>query len=208
MNSFYDRKVYLESKDGQLIKMELQEILVGQLQLTQAVFKPSQCLLPNTTYSIKYENQTEMETREMYGWDSDTESREKIQWTTQPTINSDYMTRPLKINYITSEVNYYGCGPEAYAIFEIENPHTIEKWYKVTLVDLSTHEESIYIITAYEGKLYIGHGMCAGPFVFNSNGKYKLKVSQMDLNGKYHPPTPWITFQNPYEDHPSPWSPF
>tara|TARA_B110000285_G_scaffold65063_1_gene74803 strand:- start:113 stop:529 length:417 start_codon:yes stop_codon:yes gene_type:complete len=65
INSFKERAIYLESENGELIKLNLQEILKGQMSLTQAIFKPSKELKPNTTYFLKYSDQTENEGREM-----------------------------------------------------------------------------------------------------------------------------------------------
>ena len=54
INSFNERKIYLESKSGELIELNLQEILKGQMQLTQAIFCPSSELKPDTQYFLKY----------------------------------------------------------------------------------------------------------------------------------------------------------
>ena len=40
VESFREREVYLVSESGELVLLTLQEILKGQMSLTQAIFKP------------------------------------------------------------------------------------------------------------------------------------------------------------------------
>ena len=65
INSFKNRKIFLESENGDLIQLHLQKILKGQMRLTQAILKPTIPLKPYTTYSLKYANQTKEESKEM-----------------------------------------------------------------------------------------------------------------------------------------------
>jgi hypothetical protein len=65
INSFKNRTIYLESKNGEIFELHLEKILKGQMRLTQAIFRPVSELKPNTTYFLKYSEQTENEEREM-----------------------------------------------------------------------------------------------------------------------------------------------
>ena len=77
INSFKGRSIYLESESGELIELNLQEILTGKMNLTQAIFCPASELKPNTTYFLKYADQTENEGREMMKYDRDKKRERK-----------------------------------------------------------------------------------------------------------------------------------
>lgn len=93
INSFKERKVYLESENSQLIELILQEILKGEKDLTQAIFKPSEELKPNTTYFITYENQTDIEESQMTRYNKNIEKREKVYWITSD-LKKDASPKP------------------------------------------------------------------------------------------------------------------
>ena len=40
--------------------------------------------------------------------------------------------------------------------------------------------------------------MCAGAFTFSEKGKYKVRFTPMNTNGKSLETTDWITFESPY----------
>jgi hypothetical protein len=82
IKSFKERIIYLESENGELIELNLQEILTGQMQLTQAIFCPTSELKSNTKYFLKYSDQTENEGREMMQYNREKKEREKVYWKT------------------------------------------------------------------------------------------------------------------------------
>jgi hypothetical protein len=205
INSFKERTIYLESENGELIKLNLQEILKGQMSLTQAIFKPSKELEPNTTYFLKYSDQTENEGREMMQYNREKKEREKVYWKTTDKKLIENLNSNLTLEFEKTDVIHYGCGPEANAIFNVKNKSESEIWYKTEVVDLSTNKTNVFYIKEWNGKLNVGHGMCAGAFTYNNKGKYKVRFTPMNTDGKSIKTTDWTTFESPFMNDKSPF---
>lgn len=205
INSFKERKIYLESENGDLIELNLQEILTGQMQLTQAVFCPTSELKSNTTYFLKYSDQTENEGREMEQYNRDKKEREKVYWKTTNKRVLETLNANLDVEYEKTEVIHYGCGPSANAIFNVKNKSESEIWYKTEVVDLSTNKTNIFYIKEWNGKLNVGHGMCSGAFTYKNKGKYKVRFTPMNTDGKSLKTTDWTIFESPFMNDKSPF---
>ncbi|WP_162880207.1 hypothetical protein [Mariniflexile rhizosphaerae] len=198
IKSFENRTIYLESEDGELIELNVQEILIGQMELTQAILCPISDLKPNITYFLKYSDQTERETKEMKQWNSDKKEYEKVYWKTTDKKSAVSLNSNLTLEFEKTEVIHYGCGPDANAIFNIKNKSNSEIWYKTEVVDLKTENKTTFYIKEWDGQLHVGHGMCAGAFTFNAKGKYKVRFTPMSTDGKSVKTTKWITFDSPF----------
>ncbi len=197
INSFKNRAVYLQSKNGQLIELKLQDILTGQMGLTQALFKPSIELESNTTYYLKYSDQTESETKEMVIWNSEKKEKEKVYWKTTDKKFATILNSNLKIEFEKTEVEFYGCGPSVNAIFNVKNKSVTKVWYKTEVINITTNKKTIYYIKEWDKKLAVGHGMCAGAFTFYEKGKYKVRFTPMNTDGQTLKTTEWTTFNSP-----------
>jgi hypothetical protein len=205
INSFKNRKVYLESESGELIELNLKEFYTGQMQLTQAIFYPTSELKPNTKYFLKYSDQTENEGREMKQYNREKKVREKVYWKTTDKKELETLNSNLNIEFEKTEVIHYGCGPSANAIFNVKNKSESEIWYKTEVVDLSTDNKNVFYIKEWNGKLNVGHGMCAGGFTFKDKGKYKVRFTPMNTDGKSLKTTDWTTFESPFMNDKSPF---
>jgi hypothetical protein len=203
INSFKNRNIYLESENGELIKLNLQEILKGQMQLTQAIFLPVSKLKSNTTYFLKYSKQTENEEREMMQYSREKKKREKIYWKTTNKKSIVAMNSNLIVEFEKTEVIHYGCGPSVNAIFKVKNKSKSEIWYKTEVVNLNTNNKKVFYIKEWNGKLNVGHGMCSGAFTYNDKGKYKVRFTPMNTDGKSLKPTNWKTFESPFMNNKS-----
>lgn len=197
INSFKNRKVYLESKSGEIIELKLQEIFNGEMNyLIQAIFKPTKELRANTTYFLKYNNQTENETNEMERLING--KNEKVYWKTTDTKNIEILNPNLHIEFEKTEVIPYGCGPSVNAIFNVKNKSKSEIWYKTEVVETATNKKNVYYIKEWNGKLNVGHGMCSGAFTYNKTGKYKVRFTPMNIDGNSLKTTDWKTFESPF----------
>ncbi|MCD2259771.1 hypothetical protein [Psychroserpens luteolus] len=205
INGFKERTIYLESEHGELIELHLQDILKGQMQLTQAIFCPVSELKPNTTYVLKYTDQTNSEGAEMMKYNRKKKKREKVYWTTTGNTSSTPLHSNLTLEFKTSEVAYYGCGPSAYAIFKIKNMPESEVWFKTEVIEISTNTSTTFYLIGREDQLYIGHGMCSGAFRFNGKGKYKVRFTPMNIDGKSLTTTAWKPFESPFATAKSPF---
>jgi hypothetical protein len=198
INSFNDRVIYLESENGELIELNLQEILKGQMDLTQAIFCPTSELKPNTTYFLKYSDQTENEGREMMQYNRVKKEREKVYWKTTDKRALETLNSNLNVQFEKTEVIHYGCGPSANAIFNIKNKTESEIWYKTEVVDITTNNKTTFYIKEWNKKLNVGHGMCSGAFTYTNQGKYKVRFTPMNTSGKSLKTTDWKTFESPF----------
>ncbi|MBS9766019.1 MAG: hypothetical protein KGV44_00600 [Flavobacteriaceae bacterium] len=205
INSFRNRKIYLKSSSGELIELKLLHIYKGQFYLTQAIFKPIQKLKPNTTYTLKYSNQTEDELFEMKRYNSITKKREIVSWKTTTLDSSAPLNPNMKIEFKKTEVHHYGCGPSANAVFNVKNKSEQEIWYKAEVVEIDTNKKTTYYIKEWENKLEVGHGMCSGAFTFKKKGKYKVRFTPMNIDGLPLKTTKWIIFDSPYKDAENPF---
>ncbi len=192
---FDNTNIFLESKNGELIKLILQELLKGQKGLTQAIFKPEKQLEPNTVYYLKHpDDSKEFFTR----WNSDSRKREKVHWTTIDSETYEPIDSIIQIEFEKNQVKYYGCGPSVNAIFNTSSSSDIEIWYKTELYNITNKSSTIYFITESNGKLYIGHGMCAGAFAFDKSSNYKVRFTPVNIDGNETMTTEWFEFKNPY----------
>ena len=198
IEKFKDRKIYLTSDNGEKIELILQNIYVGQMHLTQAFFKPINKLSPNTIYFLQYENQTDAEKEDFEQWNSTKKLREKVNWITTDSKNTQPLNLDLGIEYNKSEVTPFGCGPAAYAIFTLKNRKPGEVWSKTEVVNISTGKQTTYILPVANETLSVGHGMCSGAFSYEPTGQYKVRFTLMNIDGKALVPTNWITFDSPF----------
>lgn len=200
INSFKNRIIYLESENDDLIQLSLEEILIGQMELTQAIFCPTEELKPNTKYFLKYSNQTEREGNNMMRFNRDKDEFEKIYWRTTESKSKPHINPKLKIDFEKSEVVYYGCGPSANAIFNVNNVAETEVWYRTEVTEIDTNKKHVYYIIDCDGNLNVGHGMCSGAFIFNPKSKYKVRFTPINTDGKSLGTTDWILFKNPFQN--------
>lgn len=198
--SFKNRKVYLESEDGDCLELILQEILEGQMGVTQATFKPYYELRPNTTYFLKYENETEMERRSLNRFSFGKEDYNPVSWTTTNDRSMPLLNANLTITFDKTEVLPYGCGPAVHAVFNLKNTTITETWYKTEVIEITSNKRSVYYLKEWKNQLYIGHGMCSGPFIFAQNNKYKVRFTPMNTEGNSLKTTEWITFDSPWDN--------
>lgn len=200
IESFKNRNVYLENKKGETVDLVLLNINKGQMSLTQAIFKPQKELNANTTYFLKVSKLSKTEKFDFYNWNSTTKKREPIYWKTTNEKNSDSLTIDLEIEFKKTDVEQYGCGPSANAIFKVKNNTKNETWYHTEVVHLETNQKTTYIIKEWNNHLNVGHGMCSGAFIFNQKGKYKVRFTPMTTDGKMNQKTKWFTFKNPHSN--------
>ncbi|MFY8182466.1 MAG: hypothetical protein ACOVLG_11870 [Flavobacterium sp.] len=198
IQSFKNREVYLESENGELILLKLHELLKGQMNLTQAIFKPVSELKPNTKYFLKYSNETEGEILARRQWNSETKQMEKVYWQTSEIKSTNLINQNLKIDYQKTDVIHYGCGPSSNAIFNVTNRNNLEIWYKTEVTEISTNTTTIFYITDFEKKLEVGHDMCSGAFRYKNSGKYKVRFTPMNIDGEALKATEWKVFDSPF----------
>jgi hypothetical protein len=205
IESFSDRQVYLEAVSGETVLLELQDMNVGKMSLTQAVFRPVKSLEPNTRYYLRFSDITEREEHELQQYNHETRKREKIYWETSELASSPKLSENFGLNLLDTEVTFYGCGPAAYAVFEVEGSEGNEIWYKTELVDLNNNDSMTFILSETLAELKVGHGMCSGGFTFEEENEYKVRFTAMNTDGDEIEISDWTYFESPYKNAENPW---
>lgn len=189
-------KVYLKS-DGQIVDLKVQETLVGQFNLTQAILRPEQKLTVGLDYELIIENLPEPN-NEIYRYNSFTSQKEKVKWTVvagKDTIVPAWIIIPKFKNGTYKE---YGCGPDIFANFTFSATDNSEYLIKTTVKNLSNGKETSYYLRGKENIIAIGHGMCSGAFNFYKDDKFEVEFSLLDASGNL---TKWtgdrIKFKRP-----------
>lgn len=111
----------------------------------------------------------------------------------------------LNIRFKNTEVEMYGCGPSANAIFIEENKPENESWYKTEVVEIAANKKTVYYIKDWLGRLEVGHNMCSGAFRFKDKGKYKVRFTPMNIDGEALKTTSWTTFDSPFKNYKGPF---
>ncbi|TDN80811.1 hypothetical protein DET49_13023 [Salegentibacter sp. 24] len=205
IRGFEELPPYLETESGEKVMLELLAINEGQMSLTQAIFKPVTSLKPNTDYYLNFQRAKQNEKEDPTRYNSEKKERERIIWSTTNTKDLKPMDSELEITFDKTNVEWYGCGPEANALFKINNTKGQEIWYRTEFVDLETGKSSTYILNTWKDKLYVGHGMCSGAFTYAKTGKYKVRFTPMNIDGKISKTTKWFTYESPFVGEENPW---
>ena len=180
-------KVFLKS-DNQKIKLNVQELLVGQFSLTQAILKPEKTLSIGQEYELIIENLGDLEDQ-VSKYNSTTRDYEKIKWTVTSnldTLSPIWIDKPVFKNdsYVES-----GCGPIVFANFSFAASDQSEYLVKTTLKSKSTGIETTYYLNTNDKVICVGHGMCKGAFNFYDGDKFQVEFSLFDSSGNL---TQWI----------------
>ncbi len=174
-------KVYLKS-GGQIVNLKVQETLVGQFGLTQAILRPETNLTVGETYELIINNLPDPD-NELSRYSELTNHKEKIKWTViagQDTIAPKWRKTPKFKNY-SDEM--FGCGPKNFAIFTFSATDNSELLIKTVVKNLSTGIETIYYLKPDSKRIAVGHGMCSGAFDFGISNDFEVEFSLFDASG-------------------------
>ncbi|SHG33271.1 hypothetical protein SAMN05443549_103289 [Flavobacterium fluvii] len=172
--------VYLKS-DQQKIKLTVQEILVGQYGLTQAILKPETTLSPGQEYELIIENLENSE-RLVCKYNPAGE-REKIKWTVVNRLDNAAPAWTDSPKFKNSSFTVAGCGPIIFANFSFSASDKSEFLIKTTVKNISTGKETSYYLKAEENLIAVGHGMCSGAFNFKDGENFEVEFSLFDASG-------------------------
>ena len=189
-------KVFLKS-GKQKIKLNVQEMLVGQYHLTQAILKPATALFIGQEYELVIENLGDLE-NQVYKFNDSTRQREKIKWTVTSNIDTTLPSWTNKPTFNDGSYMEAGCGPIVFANFAFSASDISEYLIKTTLKNKSTGIETTYYLKADDKVISVGRGMCSGAFNFEGGDKFEVEFSLFDSSGNL---TKWtgdrIEFKRP-----------
>ncbi|AFL97554.1 hypothetical protein ACQ1Q1_05395 [Ornithobacterium rhinotracheale] len=173
--------VYLKSEQEK-IPLQVVEYCKGEYDLEQVILKPQRLPKAGVTYVLfvdnlpeylnTYENGKRLKNRRLNTYYILNE-----QDTKKPTLSGIP-------KFMKSIFEQYGCGNDVYAIFSNSaKDDDSEIWVKTTVKNLDTGEVMQYYIKPFNGKLYVGHGMCSGAFNFGDSKQFSVVFSFMDSSG-------------------------
>jgi len=191
-------KVYLRS-NKEKIKLNVQELLIGQFYQTQAVLKPETTLSAGKEYELVIENLDNLE-NQAYRFNDSTWKKEKIKWVVSnfnDTASPVWTSNP---KFKNSRYDLYGCGPATFANFSFSATDNSEYLIKTTVKNKATAIETTYYLKPGNKEIAVGHGMCSGAFNFDDGDKFEVKFSLLDASGNLTTSTAeWIEFNRPTE---------
>lgn len=174
-------KVYLKS-GKQIVNLKIQETLVGQFSLTQAILKPEK----NLTVGLEYELIIEGSTRaknEITRYSDLSHQNETIKWKVIADQDTNAPVWKEKPKFKNDTYEMFGCGPAVYANFSFSASDSSEYLIKTTVKNLTNGKETTYYLNAEDNIIEIGHGMCSGAFNFDNGDKFEVEFDLIDASG-------------------------
>lgn len=187
--------VYLQAGKEKVILVVV-EVLKGEFQVTQVIFKPAPGLKENTVYTLHIDNLPEYE-RAPRIYNEELEKWEAVTFRISPVTDQSkpsFLNLPAEAKKTMVE---YGCGPARWVYFNLSKQDESETFVRARVKNLATGKQTEYILAIKNGQVMIGHGMCSGPFHFENGTEFEVSFSLMDQSGNKSEPTKNISFQAP-----------
>lgn len=191
-------KVWLISGDHK-VELEGREWLEGAMDLEMVLLYPKEKLFENQTYHLQIDSLPEDERMPQLYARNGLPTRNPA-W--KITAGTDTQQPEWKMMPTTVEQHYtmYGCGPAVsttiHPEFNDDNPCLAY----VTLTNQKTKQSRSYYVAIYENTLSIGHGMCAGAFVYAEGATYDCEIQLMDASGNKSRVARKLSFKSPEPD--------
>ncbi len=141
----------------------------GDFNVTQVILAPMRPLTAGRSYRLETTTPNEAATslaRRKLQWGVEPANPERVAWTDTPIARG-------------GSREFFGCGPAAHLSIEI--PATGDARY--ALVDVRPHGDGSPVRWVYErrpdGRIAIGHGMCAGPVSLEAKTRYTVEVQSV-----------------------------
>lgn len=158
------------------IRLEVVELHVGELKLTQAVLKPEKPLFPGTRYTLAFEQTADDPDYDKGGrpfwFGGDGPDLEPPTWEAPPTPGPGHYKD-------------MGCGPIEEARVSLAVKDQSLQLIRAR-VQGATGGVREYLIKPGEGEVMVGHSMCWGPFILGE-GEWSLELDAVDLAGNAAP---------------------
>ena len=190
-----DHPIYLTSRNHK-VKLDVEEILEGMNNITQALLKPSEDLIVGESYNLHID---EDELKRLSHWDA----KKRMRVPMRLTVSKEKDTVPPLWDHIPRFKEnlrhaYYN-GLAVWSIFEFGVVDSTPIIILTELHNNTTNEMySQYLHLDINSELYIGHNQCYGSFTFLKDNQYEVRFKLMDYSGnkdKYW--TDWIPIENP-----------
>lgn len=187
----------LKTKDH-CVNLEIIEIIKGQFNLTQIVMHGEQLLREGATYVLQIDSMPSY-----LGYFSKynvyTKGYEGPVWKAvkyKDTVS--FINKKPK--FLSSDQEFFGCGPSMHALFEIDFSGRKDATIKAQLrpVDDELNVREFYLRLDSTHTVQVGHGMCSGGFKFIPKQKYQVRFCTFGFAQKPKDEwTDWVSFKTP-----------
>lgn len=191
--------IYLISDNGHKTTLNVIEILIGEYALTQAVLQPNDKLLAGQHYSLKIDSLDKEQQQYLIRRGLPIDEWGDKKWFIKQGITSDRPKWTKGTTFLKESVQFFGCGPNVFVIFQTNISCKDPFLIKTTLYNKTTRQPSSYYLPIDKnGHLYIGNNFCSGAFKLKENNEYEISFSLMTFNGtKTNSPEQILTFKGP-----------
>src|SRR5690606_3623489 len=172
--------IYLKN-GNKTIPLEVQEICIGEFNLTQAILKPVEELESNLEYDLLIDNLPEHETYNKYGEFS--LNNPIVKYRVLSKSDKDIPKLELKPEEIGKIYLPLGCGDEIFINFNFKVNDESPILVKARVKNLATQNEVSYYLVPNKDTLQIGHSMCAGAFKLEDSDNFEVVFDFMDSSG-------------------------
>lgn len=187
--------IYLKTKKEKVILLAI-EVLKGEFQITQVIFKPSSELMENEVYELHIDNLPGYESKpETYN--ASLRKREALTFHTNNIADIEqpvFAGIPVETKKTMVE---YGCGPARWVDFRFSEQDKSETFVITSVKNMNTGKLTKYILPIENGVVKVGHGMCGGAFHFDNGEAFEVSFTLLDQSGNKSHATPVISFQKP-----------
>lgn len=185
--------VYL-GNEKHTIHLLVNEVCDTETGYFQVFLEPKSKLPVGEKFQLYIENHNIewIDMRSIYGFPQNFEwrvsDREKLN---PPSFSS-------KPRFVECVFNAYGCGCEQNAVFQFKTTNKSDILFLAEVVNVETNETQMAYIPPKENKIFVGRGMCGGPFGFEFHKKYKVRFRIRDSAGNFSKDwSNWIEFKSP-----------
>ncbi len=191
----YKYPIYLKSSKDK-IKLNVIEVLKGEMLVTQVVLKAKRTLKPNEVYSLEIDSLPQkIQKPGRYNFEKDI--WDKLIFKANNYIDNENPVLKIEPSEYKKKLIYYGCGPECGVYFNLLGHDKSEIYARTTVKNVSTGLTTTYILSIENEKVYVGHEMCYGPFYFRNGDNFEVIFQLFDQSGNTSNFTKSISFTKP-----------
>lgn len=194
--------VYLQSDGGHRVRLHVNNILVSQLSLTQAILTPETELVVGRDYNLVIDGLPDSVRHEQL------DSTEQTWIIASYTVVAGRDTQPPMLTAKPAVVMAPSKPPGHRPYIEFPISQWVHFSYaaqdeseiivKTTMKSLKTGRETTYFIEPNDTTIAVGNSMCVGAFSFIEGGNYEIAFTFMDSAGNTTPAnSEWIAFTAP-----------
>jgi hypothetical protein len=152
--------IYLKCGDKK-ITLLVEKINVGEFSVTQAILKPETILEIGLVYTMC------IDSVKLERFNPKTTEYEPVTYTVTAIADTEKPIVRQKPKFFKKSLVSLGCGNVVYVVFKAKIKDNSEIFVKTTVKNLTTKTETVFYLPFKEDKkIYVGNGMCYGPFKF------------------------------------------